>query len=121
MSDSRGVDDALHRLCVACGGFGKVEGLVSNWLGVTSERLDGIRAGLERGDAALVGRLAHTIKGSSATFGAVELGELAREVEAEIEEKGLSERGINLAEKLLSLGGETLSQVRGAAEALQSR
>jgi CheY-like chemotaxis protein len=46
-------------------------------------RLEGIRRGREDGDAEIVTRLAHTLKSTSATLGALPLADLCRALEAE--------------------------------------
>ena len=56
--------------------------IVDAFLDEGPQRVAEISAGLAAGDAALVGRAAHTLKANSATFGATRLQELARELES---------------------------------------
>ena len=56
---------------------------VEIYLGELDGRLDGLRRGREDGDAELVTRLAHTLKSTSATLGALSLADVCRALEAE--------------------------------------
>jgi len=56
---------------------------VGIYLSELDGRLDGIRRGREVGDAELLTRLAHTLKSTSATVGALTLAERCRALEAE--------------------------------------
>lgn len=55
--------------------------LVSTFLQETPRLLDDLDRAAATRDAALIERLAHTLKSTSATFGAVRLSRLARETE----------------------------------------
>jgi len=55
--------------------------VIEDYLTQTARRLAELEAGLERGDADTVRRLAHMIKGSSATIGASSLAKLCAEIE----------------------------------------
>ena len=56
--------------------------LVDAFLDEAPKRLAELRLGADRGDAVLAGRAAHTLKSNALTFGAVELAELSRRLEA---------------------------------------
>jgi HPt (histidine-containing phosphotransfer) domain-containing protein len=56
--------------------------LVDAFLDEAPQRLAELRQGAEQGDAALVGRAAHTLKSNGSTFGAVEFASLCRRLEA---------------------------------------
>jgi len=68
-----------------------VAGLVDVFLEEAPVRLAELSSGLERGDAVLLGRAAHTLKSNALTFGALELADLARRLE-------LAARGGDLSE-----------------------
>jgi HPt (histidine-containing phosphotransfer) domain-containing protein len=55
--------------------------LVDSFVDEAPERLAELRRGAEQGDAALLGRAAHTLKSDGSTFGAVELASLCRRLE----------------------------------------
>ena len=55
--------------------------LIDTFLAGADEHVAGLRRSIDDGDAAELGRVAHTIKSSAATFGAGELEEHARELE----------------------------------------
>ena len=83
-ADSDAVDpvavDALRRL-VGEESQGVLSELIGDYLAHTSERLAELQAALAIGDAVAACRLAHTIKGSSASFGASALAQLCAEIE----------------------------------------
>jgi HPt (histidine-containing phosphotransfer) domain-containing protein len=56
--------------------------LIAIYLADTPGQLAQLESALINGDAALVIRAAHTIKGSSGNFGALELAQVAQEVES---------------------------------------
>ena len=56
--------------------------LVDEFLDDAPRQLEALRAGLETGDAEVVRRAAHTLKGNGRTFGAEELASLSQQVEA---------------------------------------
>ena len=60
--------------------------LVDAFLAEAPSRLAEVRLGAERGDSALAGRAAHTLKSNALTFGANELASISRSIE-------LAERG----------------------------
>ncbi len=55
--------------------------LVGEYLAAGAERIDGLRAAVATGDRTRVEHLAHMLKGSSATFGAVEVAGLSADLE----------------------------------------
>jgi HPt (histidine-containing phosphotransfer) domain-containing protein len=55
--------------------------IVDAFLEEAPQRLAELRRGIESGDAALVGRAAHTLKANARTFGAAQLALLSEEVE----------------------------------------
>lgn len=55
--------------------------LIDVFLAEAPQRLVEAREGIDHEDAALTGRAAHTLKSNALTFGAMELAELARQVE----------------------------------------
>lgn len=56
--------------------------LIATYLGDSPGLVAGMRSGLASGDAAEVRRAAHTLKSTSATFGAARLASMSREIEA---------------------------------------
>jgi HPt (histidine-containing phosphotransfer) domain-containing protein len=64
--------------------------LAGAFLDEAPQRLAELRAGAERGDAALAGRAAHTLKSNGMTFGAVELVSLCRRLEIAARENELA-------------------------------
>jgi HPt (histidine-containing phosphotransfer) domain-containing protein len=56
--------------------------LVGEFLEDAPRQLEALRTGLENGDAEVVRRAAHTLKGNGRTFGAEELASLSQQVEA---------------------------------------
>jgi HPt (histidine-containing phosphotransfer) domain-containing protein len=58
-----------------------VASLVDAFLEEASVRLVELRAGVEDGDAILLGRAAHTLKSNALTFGALALADLCQELE----------------------------------------
>ena len=56
--------------------------LIATYLGDSPGLVAGMRSGLASGDAAEVRRAAHTLKSTSATFGASRLASVSREIEA---------------------------------------
>lgn len=77
-----GARKALERLAgVAGGDVAKVRQMVERYLENAKELLETIRTAREAGDADAAERAAHKLKGSSGTYGAVETGERAAEVE----------------------------------------
>jgi HPt (histidine-containing phosphotransfer) domain-containing protein len=56
--------------------------LIETYLADSPRLLAGLRAGLAAGDAVAVRRDAHTLKSTSATFGATRLATMCREIEA---------------------------------------
>jgi len=59
-------------------------GLIRTFLDEATLRIEGLRAAREKGDARSLARLAHSLKGSSANFGAPVLGALCAEIEAAV-------------------------------------
>ena len=55
--------------------------LVDVFLEEAPERLGEARSGIETSDATLTGRAAHTLKSNALTFGALDLAEVARQME----------------------------------------
>ncbi len=56
--------------------------LIETYLGDSPGLFGELRAGLAEGDAAAVRRAAHTLKSTSATFGATRLAGICRDIEA---------------------------------------
>ncbi len=75
--------DVIHRLVSSLGdrGRGSVEELIETFLGGAADRMAALTADVERDDVEGVTREAHTLKTNAATFGAVRLAELCRELE----------------------------------------
>jgi len=61
---------------------GREEGLVEMFMSSTRERLRELAAALNEGDARRVGRVAHSLKGASSTFGATRLASLGARLAA---------------------------------------
>ncbi|MCB9598101.1 MAG: response regulator [Sandaracinaceae bacterium] len=73
---------ALGRLKMVAGGdVAKVREMVERYLGNAEELIESIKVAHAEGDAETAERAAHKLKGSSATYGAVETGARAAEVE----------------------------------------
>ena len=79
--------------------------MVDAFLEETSQLMDTLKKSLSSGDADTFRRAAHSMKSNAATFGAMQLSELARELEA-----------MARAEKMSEIG----SQIDALQEALQS-
>jgi CheY-like chemotaxis protein/anti-sigma regulatory factor (Ser/Thr protein kinase) len=80
-----GVDTkVIDRLVRSLGEEGQrsVAALIDTFLGTASEQMVTLRAAMFRGDAQEVRRGAHTLKSNAATFGAVALATLCRDLEA---------------------------------------
>jgi HPt (histidine-containing phosphotransfer) domain-containing protein len=74
---------ALAELLETVGGDREfLEELIDTYLGDSPSLLADLRAGMSAGDAAAVRRAAHTLKSTSATFGATRLATTCREIEA---------------------------------------
>ncbi len=56
--------------------------LIESYLGDSPALFDDLRAGLAAGDEVAVRRAAHTLKSTSATFGATDLAATCRQIEA---------------------------------------
>ena len=67
--------------------------LIGTYLGDSPTLIAGLRAGLASGDAAAVRRAAHTLKSTSASFGATRLVTICREIEAAAAADDLGELG----------------------------
>jgi HPt (histidine-containing phosphotransfer) domain-containing protein len=55
--------------------------LLDSFVEEAPQRLEELRRGADQGDAAVVGRAAHTLRSDGSTFGAVELASLCRRLE----------------------------------------
>ena len=76
---------------------GFVDELVNTFLEDTPIQLRDMSASLKKGDAEVFRRAAHSIKSNAATFGAVQLSDLARELEAMGKEGDLAKAAGKLA------------------------
>jgi CheY-like chemotaxis protein/HPt (histidine-containing phosphotransfer) domain-containing protein len=106
---------ALERLMQTIGNDrGLLATLIDTFLRDVPRLVDGARQGLQRGQADEVRRAAHTLKSNGATFGAMRLSELSRELEA-LARSGILE---GTADLLARIEGEYES-VRIALEAVR--
>jgi PAS domain S-box-containing protein len=106
---------ALERLMQTIGNDrGLLATLIDTFLRGVPQLVDGARQGLQRGQADEVRRAAHTLKSNGATFGAMRLSELSRELEA-LARSGILE---GTADLLARIEGEYES-VRIALEAVR--
>ena len=81
--DSHEIEAALGALEQICGGDAEaLHYLVQVWVDATIERMADLQRAAETADLVLIERTAHTIKGSGATFGAIQVGEAARSLES---------------------------------------
>ena len=86
--------------------------LYDTWDGETRVRLEELSAAVDAGDVAAVGRVAHSIKGGSASMGAVRLAEVCDEVEqavrdgAPVDPAGAQERIAAAVEQARAALGE---------------
>ena len=83
----RGVLDSLRELGAADDPTLLSE-LIDSFLVNTDLRLEKLRAALEREDAEMLSRAAHSLKGSSGTFGAVNLGALCQQMQEIVDHNG---------------------------------
>ncbi|MDX1416838.1 MAG: response regulator [Candidatus Promineifilaceae bacterium] len=88
--------------------------MIDSYLATSEGLLEKLRHGVQEGDAAEVRLAAHTLKSGSADFGAVELQELCRELEA----KGKS-GDLDGAGELLAQIEHLVPQVRAALEGMR--
>jgi PAS domain S-box-containing protein len=73
----------IHRLAASLGSGGRasVDGLIATFLLHLPDQLAALRSAVERNDAQEVRRGAHTLKSNAASFGALPLADLCRELE----------------------------------------
>jgi PAS domain S-box-containing protein len=91
---------ALERLMQTIGDDrGLLAALIGTFLNDVPRLVDGARQGLEQGRADEVRRAAHTLKSTGATFGAMRLSELSRELEA-LARSGTLEGTLGLLERI---------------------
>jgi HPt (histidine-containing phosphotransfer) domain-containing protein len=104
----------------SAGGPDVVVEVIDLFLGMAPGRLDALRTAAEAGDAAELGRLAHTLKGSAAQVGAMGLWRLCLRIEeiAAVAREPGGELG-NPASLLRLLAAE-MERVRVALEAERS-
>jgi PAS domain S-box-containing protein len=108
---------ALERLMQTIGDDrGLLAALIDTFLDDVPRLVDGARQGLQQGQADEVRRAAHTLRSNGATFGAMRLSELSRELEA-LARSGTLE---GTADLLAWIEGEYQS-VRIALEAVRER
>jgi HPt (histidine-containing phosphotransfer) domain-containing protein len=88
--------------------------LIDTYFSDSAELLTEIRSALDSGDSQRFGRAAHSFKGNSATFGAMSLAALARELELMGKNNNLD----GAVEKLDALQAN-YRQVQAALEALR--
>lgn len=83
MNDRNLLDrDALQNLLETVGGdWTFLEELAQEFFDDTPNLLSEIRSGLAAADASVVRRAAHSLKGTSASFGAMTLSEMCKQVE----------------------------------------
>jgi HPt (histidine-containing phosphotransfer) domain-containing protein len=72
---------ALDELAAATGSRAFVADLLQKYVRVTGGKLDELRHAVELGDHATTAAVAHAVKSSSRTLGALQLGELLEELE----------------------------------------
>src|ERR671919_44693 len=72
----------VARLTASFSDPGSVAGLIDTFLQHAPEQLRELREGANRGDADVVRRTAHTLKSNAATFGAVALADVSRDLES---------------------------------------
>lgn len=72
--------------------------LVGTFLDDAPRQLEALRSAVERGDAEVARRAAHTLKGNGATFGANAFSELCRGLEERAKSGDLSDAGDLLAQ-----------------------
>ena len=84
MPDDTALDPvAITELLEAVGGdLEFMADLIATYVGDSPALIAGMRGGLSSGDATGVRRAAHTLKSTSATFGATRLVAMSREIEA---------------------------------------
>jgi PAS domain S-box-containing protein len=91
---------ALERLMQTIGDDrGLLAALIGTFLNDVPRLVNGARQGLEQGRADEVRRAAHTLKSNGATFGAMRLSELSRELEA-LARSGILEGTLGLLERI---------------------
>lgn len=89
--------------------------LIDEYLKDTPGQIEQMHRGLTAGDSELVGRAAHTLKSNSASFGALHLAELARDLEMQAKSGSLG----RAVEKLADIESE-FSRLVPALEALKN-
>jgi HPt (histidine-containing phosphotransfer) domain-containing protein len=111
--DRRAIDEMLENT----GGDPEfVVEIIEDYLADVEIRLDELSAALDAGDSAAAKRAAHTIKGSSRSFGATRLASLA----AELEQLSLQSAFDSVSEQLPDLRAE-IARVENALRAEQAR
>ena len=111
--DRRAIDEMLENT----GGDPEfVVEIIEDYLADVEIRLDELSAALDAGDSAAAKRAAHTIKGSSRSFGATRLSSLA----AELEQLSLQSAFDSVSEQLPDLRAE-IARVGDALRAEQAR
>lgn len=107
--DSRAID-RLRDL----GGETLISKMIDAYLGSSPERIQGAVEGMRTGDLAEVEHVAHSLKSSSANFGADRLVDLASRVERLAAARGDSSKLSELVEEMV----EAFEQVRNKLESM---
>jgi PAS domain S-box-containing protein len=79
----------VDRLVGSFGDPQPVRDVIDTFLEHAPQQVDALRRGLERGDVEEIRRAAHTLKSNAATFGATDLADRSRDVEARAKEGNL--------------------------------
>jgi PAS domain S-box-containing protein len=106
--------DVVQRLIGSFGDPQSVRALIDTFLEHAPGQMQALREGAERGDAEGVRRTAHTLKSNAATFGASELADRSRDLEARTKE-GILEGASGLVariERELRRATEALKRLR---------
>ncbi len=111
----------IHRLVSSLGGGGgeSVATLIDAFLGQIPEQVGRLRSGLKRGEVDEVRREAHTMKANAATFGALALVELCRELESAAKERTL-DRGTELLGRIEQELGRVGAELESVREELRA-
>ena len=105
--------EVIRRLAASLGEGGEdaVRGLIETFRSHAPDLIAALRRGLENGDAESVRVAAHTLKSNAAMFGAANLADVSRQVEASASEGALDD-GARLVDALAS----ELERVMGELE-----